>query len=100
MTKIREKIKPKDVRLHIDKSYEIINKYLPNSYGKKVQEKLTARGIVKSNSMVRNVKNKLNYNSDIIEALVEVAVEAKEQNDKIKKLINKCKTNDNNPKNK
>src|SRR5690606_30775710 len=90
MTKINEKIKRDNVQTHIDECYNIINTHLPTSYSKKVQQKLLDRGIVISTSMIRNVRTRQNYNSDILFALVEIAKEAKEKSDALKDLINKC----------
>lgn len=89
MTKIKQKNIQKDMHSHIEKSYKIIDEYLPSIYVPKVQAILSTQQVKIGNSMIRNVKNRTNYNANIIKALVEVALEAKEQSDDLNKLINK-----------
>lgn len=86
MTNIINNNKEHDMQLHIQKAYEIIDQYLPTNYANEVIEKLpTGSRITKG--MIRNVKNKLNARLDILNAMVEVALENKRLQEKLKKTL-------------
>lgn len=82
MTNITKRISSKNVHLHIDKAFAIIDEYLPFPYVDKVQK------LVKSSSgTIRNVKSQKKGNIKIIEALLKVALENKKQIDKNNKAL-------------
>jgi hypothetical protein len=85
MTNIVIKKKEEDVQTHIDKAYEIIDNYLPINYVKYVLEKLPENTKITS-GMIRNVKNKVSKRIDILNAMVEVALEYKKLDDHLKKI--------------
>lgn len=74
-----------DVQTHIEKAYEIIDKHLPVNYAVLVLAKFPKNTDV-SYGMIRNTKKKLSKRIDIINAMVEVALENKELKEKLKKL--------------
>lgn len=88
MTKIKEKIKNQDVQLHIAKAFIIINEHLPDNYVQEVLKKVPTV----SAGIVRNVKNKSNRITEnrlnVVNALVEVALNNKEEKLKLKSLTN------------
>lgn len=85
MTNIPINTTTKDVDMHISKAYEIIEEFLPLNYSSAVMNKLPKDGSITSN-MIRNVKKKLSSRLDILNAMVEVALENKNQQEKLKKL--------------
>lgn len=70
---------------NIKKAYEIIDEHLPHNYSTEVMKKLPKDGSINS-GMIRNVKKKLSARLDILNAMVEVALEHKNQQEKLKKL--------------
>lgn len=70
------------MHLHIDKARTIIAEYLPTEYVDKVLEKLPADSKV-SKGTIRNVKNKLSDRLDVLNAMVEVALEHKALQEKL-----------------
>ena len=82
MTNIIINNKQKDMQLHIEKARTIIAEYLPSEYVDKVLEKLPADSKV-SKGTIRNVKNKLSNRLDVLNAMVEVALENKVLQEKL-----------------
>lgn len=79
----------KEVQSHIDTAYKIIEEYLPATYLEKVRAKLPADYKVKD-SLIRNVKlkkQKAAAHLKILNALVEIALENKDEGSKLKLLI-------------
>lgn len=70
------------MQLHIEKARIIIAEYLPTEYVDKVLEKLPADSKV-SKGTIRNVKNKLSNRLDVLNAMVEVALENKALQEKL-----------------
>ncbi|MDR6844474.1 hypothetical protein [Flavobacterium granuli] len=85
MTNITINNKGKNVQTHIDKAYEIIDNHLPFNYVTAVLEKLP-KGTDVTAGMIRNTKKKLSKRIDILNAMVEVALENKVLEDKLKEL--------------
>jgi hypothetical protein len=85
MTNIANKTKGKDVQLHIDKAYKIIDEYLPFNYVDDVLKKLP-KGNTITKSIIRNVKKKHSSRLDVLNAMVEVALDNKKQMAKLKRL--------------
>lgn len=77
MTNIAKRNTSRNVHLHIDKAFAIIDDYLPFPYVDKVQ-KLVNR----SSGTIRNVKSQKKGNIKIIEALLKVALANKKQIEK------------------
>jgi hypothetical protein len=86
MTNIINNNKQDDMQLHIQKAYDIIDQYLPTIYVNEVIEKFP-KGSRITKGMIRNVKNKLNARLDILNAMVEVALENKRLQEKLKKTL-------------
>lgn len=87
-----QKSKTNDVQMHIDNAFEIIDEFLPTQYVDKVLEKLpentsTTKGVI------RNIRNRTNKNAsrriDVLNALVEVALENKMDLEKLKIITTK-----------
>jgi 3-dehydroquinate synthetase len=88
MTNIKRKSNQQDVHSHIDKAFIIIDEHLPNVYVDKVLEKLKGKEI--TSGMIRNVRNRsqsIENRIEVVNALVEVALEHKAEKEKLKKLI-------------
>jgi hypothetical protein len=85
MTNITKKNKEENVQMHIEKAYKIIDNYLPVNYVDAVLKKLPKDTDV-SKGIIRNAKKKLSKRIDVINALVEVALDNKALQDKLKKL--------------
>jgi hypothetical protein len=85
MTNILNNTKGKDVQLHITKAYKIIDEYLPFNYVEQVLRKLPKDSSI-TKSIIRNVKKKHTTRIDVINAMVEVALENKKQISKLKRL--------------
>lgn len=75
MANITNNNKLNDVRLHIDKAFVIIDEYLPSPYVERVIKKFAKDP--PSKSIIRNVRSRLNDRIEVINALVEVALENK-----------------------
>lgn len=71
--------------LHINKAYEIIEAHLPFNYTTEVLKKLPPDSGITS-GMIRNVKQKLSKRIDILNAMVEVALENKKLEENFRKL--------------
>lgn len=84
MTKITNNSIAPDVQLHIDKAFVIIEEYLPTLYVERVIEKIDKNK--PSKGVVRNVRAKLIPRIDVINAMVEVALENKKDIEKLKRL--------------
>ena len=82
MTNIIENKKQSDVQTHINSAYQIIDEYLPRNYVDRVLEKLKENP--PSKGVIRNVKAKLNIRLEILNAMVEVALEDKAQIESLK----------------
>ncbi len=89
MTKISKKSRTLSIETQINKSYDIINNFLPKRYVLQVQLKLDNNT---SSQLIRNVRCRYkNYhlsNINVLKALVEVALENKKQQEELKQLIN------------
>ena len=85
MTNIIKNKKKEDVQTHIDIAYEIIDTYLPKSYVDQVFKKLPKNSTVTSGT-IRNVRAKLNNRLDVLNALVEVALDNKVNIENLKNL--------------
>lgn len=77
-----EKRARKNVRSHINKAFQIIDTYLPYRYVGKVKEICDAPA-----GTIRNVRNARNGSSEIVEALLKVALEEKKRMEKLEKII-------------
>lgn len=86
MTKTANKNQNEDVRLHIEKARGIIKEYLPKTYVDKVAEKLAEQKIKITNRVIMNVRHGFAERVEVINALVEVALENKKQLEKLKEL--------------
>jgi hypothetical protein len=85
MTNITINTTCKNMDLHIQKAYEIIDDHLPFNYSNAIKNKLPKDGSITS-GMIRNVKRKLNTRLDILNAMVEVALENKKLKESFKEL--------------
>lgn len=89
MTNIKEKEIGTDVQMHINKAFQIIELYLPKMYVEKVLEKFPTDTKITS-GIIRNVRNKTQTNLEsrleVVNALVEVALENKKQQEKLQNL--------------
>ena len=89
MTNIKENNKRKDMHLHINKAYDIINENLPTYYVSKVLEKLPKNTSITS-GVIRNVRNRTNKNLenriDVINLLVEVAKDNMKEKQKLQNI--------------
>jgi hypothetical protein len=85
MTNITINTTSKNMDLHIQKAYEIIDDHLPFNYSNAIKNKLPKDGSITS-GMIRNVKRKLNTRLDILNAMVEVALENKKLKESFKEL--------------
>lgn len=77
--------KVKDVQIHIKKAYQIIDDYLPFNYVEEVLKKLPKDTNV-TKAIIRNVKKKHSSRLDVLNAMVEVALEHKKQQATLKRL--------------
>jgi hypothetical protein len=87
MAKNVKQTKKSNMQSHIDAAYETINNYLPSKYLERVREKLS-QDIVVSDGTIRNIRNKFNKPDgkiEVLNALVEVALDNKKA---IQKLEN------------
>lgn len=89
MNKIQDKKNLTDVQIHIEKAYQIIDAHLPVGYVEKVFEKLPKDTKVTINIIqnVRQRKQKASSNLEVFNAIVEVAIDNKNNVDSLKKLI-------------
>lgn len=74
-----------DMDLHIEKAYKIIDEYLPFNYTYLVMAKLPKELGVTS-GMIRNVKKGATKRIDILNAMVEVALDNKKLLENFKEL--------------
>ena len=82
--------KKTSMQLHIDNAYELIKEYLPDFYLERVREKLP-ENITVSDGTIRNIKNRFNKPDgkiEVLNALVEVALENKKAMEKLASEIN------------
>lgn len=75
-----EKNTRKNVRSHINKAFLIIDQYLPYRYVDRVKKLCDA-----PEGTIRNVRSSRNGRSEIVEALLKVALEEKKIFDKMNK---------------
>lgn len=75
-----------DMDVHIEAARAIIAEHLPTEYVDKVLEKLPVDAKV-SKGTIRNVKNKLGDRLDVLNAMVEVALENKALKEKLIQTI-------------
>jgi hypothetical protein len=73
------------MELHIQKAYDIIDKHLPFHYTDLVLAKLPTNSGITS-GIVRNVKKKLSKRIDVLNAMVEVALDNKKLEENFKEL--------------
>lgn len=89
MTNIEEKSKTNNVHLHIVNAFKIIDEHLPAYYVDKVLQKLPKDCKITS-GQIRNVRNRVKKieekRIEIVNALVETALENKKEIQKLKKL--------------
>lgn len=90
MSKLIKKKKTSNVQTHIDQAYKLIDEFLPGDYVDLVIEKLpNDKQITKR--MIRLVRNQVNTKTnpklEILNAIVEVALENKNQVEKLKKQL-------------
>lgn len=85
MTNLINKNDTDDVQVHIDNAYKILDLHLPTAYVDTVAQKLPKDKY--SKSVIRNVRAKLNIKLEVLNALVEVALENKNQIEILKKQI-------------
>lgn len=82
MTNITKSQPRKDMRLHTDKAFEVIDAYLPHPYVNEVKK------LVKfSASTIRNVRSTRSGNIKIIKALLKVALKNKSELENIESLL-------------
>ena len=90
MTSIKRNHSKLDVYSHIREAYEVIEEFLPKMYVDKVLEKLPENTKITS-GIIRNIRNRTNpnvsSNLEVLNALVEVALDHKKQQDKLAMLI-------------
>ena len=84
-TKIRKITTSENVQMHIEKAFVIINEWLPREYVADVNAKLPTNKKA-SKYMLHNVRQKKSLKIEIINAMVEVALENKKQLEKLEKL--------------
>lgn len=87
MAKILNKTNHNDMHLHIEKARQIIDAYLPTKYTDEVTKKLPEGFKLGKYSLYNVAQNKSN-NLDILNAMVEVALENKKKQEAFKALIN------------
>lgn len=85
MTEITNNTTLKDMDLHIQNAYLIIDKHLPFNYTNAVLAKFPKEAGITS-GMIRNVKKKATKRIDILNAMVEVALENKKLLENFKEL--------------
>lgn len=85
MTNIRKNTTSKNVHSHIEKAYVIINEWLPREYVADVLAKLPIQKKV-SRYTLHNVRQRKVLKIEVINAMVEVALENKKQIEKLEKL--------------
>lgn len=89
MTNIREKSKTNNVHLHIENAFKIIDAHLPDYYVDKVMQKLP-EGSKVTKGQIRNIRNRVKKveekRIEIVNVLVEIALEYKKAIQKLEKL--------------
>lgn len=88
MTKNKTQEQKKDMQLHIKRSYQIIEEYLPATYMSRVREKLP-KNVNVSNGYIKNIKNKFckpDTQIEVLNALVEVALENKQAIERLERI--------------
>jgi hypothetical protein len=88
MAIFKKQTKKNDVQMHIEESFEIIDQYLPATYLSRVREKLPKKLDV-SDGHIRNIRTrhtKADSQLDVLNALVEVALENKAAIERLKKI--------------
>lgn len=88
MTNITEKTNVTDMRSHIKQARLIINEFLPKYYTDQVLQKTTPQSGI-TPGIIRNVKKGMSDRIDVLNAMVEVALENKELLEKFKKNVTK-----------
>jgi hypothetical protein len=74
-----------NMEIHIENAYQIIEEHLPFNYRKAVLAKFPQEAGITS-GMVRNVKKRATIRIDILNAMVEVALENKKLLENFKEL--------------
>ncbi len=87
MTKVNNIPQNDDVQTHIDTAYELLDRYLPEPYVEKVQNIIpeVSRAVIRK---VRSDSGRGKKRLEVLNALVRVALEHKEQFDELKNLTN------------
>jgi hypothetical protein len=86
MANILKNTNQTEMRLHIEKAREIIEAHLPTNYCAETRAKLPVKFKL-SDHTIRNVAQKKSNNLDVLNAMVEVALEHKEKQEKLKNLV-------------
>lgn len=82
MTNITKSQPRKDMRLHTNKAFEVIDAYLPHPYVNEVRKLVRF-----SPSTIRNVRSTRSGNIKIIKALLKVALKNKSELENIDSLL-------------
>lgn len=80
MTKINKKQQGKNVQMHNgDVVFEMLDKYLPDTYAPEAVRRLLAKGLIVSKDVVRNVRHKRGsaFKNQTLAVLLEMATEEK-----------------------
>lgn len=93
MANIRKNTNNNDMQSHIDIAYKTLEDWLPRNYVFDVYKKLPKDKPI-SRGTLHNVRQKKTIRLDILNAMVEVALEHKNQIEKLKKLTLKSQTHD------
>lgn len=88
MTNILEKDKKEEMRSHIAQARVIIEQYLPSTYTQLVLNRFAEDSGITS-GIIRNVKKGLSNRLDVLNAMVEVALEQKKLVETFKKNTQK-----------
>lgn|SRR5690606_33137360 len=88
VTKLIKKTVQKNVQMHMDDVWAIIDTYLPRyGYVERVQKLISKKVAV---GTIRNIRNKRQGDLDVVQAMLNVALEEKA---KIEELSNQAKNN-------
>jgi hypothetical protein len=85
MTNIPKKTTSKNVQTHIEKAFVIINEWLPREYVAEVNAKMPTNK-KPSRYTLHNVRQRKLIRIDVINAMVEVALEHKKHVEKLENL--------------
>lgn len=88
MTKILKKSPVKNVRSHINSTYDFLDEYLPVRYTVLAKKKCLEKGINASSSVIRNVRTtRTESRLDVLNVLTEIAQEYKAIDENLKKNL-------------